>query len=66
MKNKKTTLKFDEDYEIVGYEKNVNKGTAKVTIIGTGEYGGMKTVSFKIKPESVTTIRDLLASIFGF
>lgn len=37
------------DYEIVSYSNNINKGTAKVTIRGTGNYGGLKTQSFKIK-----------------
>lgn len=41
------TLKEDE-YEIVGYTKNIKKGTAKVTIHGLGEYGGTKTGKFKI------------------
>ena len=36
------------DYEIIGYSNNVKKGTAKVTIRGIGNYGGEKTVTFKI------------------
>lgn len=36
------------DYEIIGYSKNIKKGTAKMTIRGLGEYGGTKTVNFKI------------------
>lgn len=35
-------------FEIIGYSNNIKKGTAKVTIHGIGEYGGSKTVSFKI------------------
>ena len=35
-------------FEITGYTNNVKKGTAKLTIHGTGEYGGSKTVSFRI------------------
>lgn len=40
-----------EEYEIVegSYSNNVNKGKAKVTIRGLGNYGGTKTVTFKIK-----------------
>ena len=38
-----------DDYEIVGYANNINKGTAKVTIRGTGNYGGLKIQPFKIK-----------------
>lgn len=37
-----------EDYEIVGYENNINQGNGKVTIRGKGSYGGTKTVNFKI------------------
>lgn len=36
------------DYEIVGYTNNIKKGTAKVTIRGVDNYGGTKTVNFKI------------------
>lgn len=36
------------NFEITGYSNNTKKGTAKVTIHGIGEYGGTKTVSFKI------------------
>lgn len=39
----------NEDYEIVGYKNNTKKGTASVTIQGKGNYGGTKTVQFKIK-----------------
>ena len=41
------------DYEIVGYSNNVKKGTAKVTIRGIGNYGGEKTVAFKINSKSM-------------
>ncbi len=36
-------------FEIVRYSNRVNKGTATVTIRGIGNYGGEKTVKFKIK-----------------
>ena len=43
-----------ENYKITGYTNNVNKGTAKLTIQGQGEnYGGTKTVTFKIKGKSL-------------
>ncbi len=49
VKNGKTQLS-SEDFEIVGYENNVKKGTAKVIIRGVGDtYGGKKTIKFKIK-----------------
>ena len=46
----KDTLTFGTDYEIVenSYTNNINKGTASVTIVGKGNYGGTKTVKFKI------------------
>ncbi len=36
-------------YEIVKCDNNVNKGKAFITIKGVGDYGGVKTVPFKIK-----------------
>ena len=49
-----------ENYKITSYTNNVNKGTAKLTIQGQGEnYGGTKTVTFKIKGKS------LLSQLFG-
>ena len=44
------TLISGTDYEIVknSYTNNVKKGTASVTIVGKGNYGGKKTVKFKI------------------
>ena len=41
-----------EDFTIVSYENNVNKGTAKITLQGLGNYGGTKTVKFKIVQKS--------------
>lgn len=40
------------DYEIVGYSNNVAKGTATVTLRGTGNYGGEITVKFKIEQKN--------------
>ena len=48
----KETLK-KTDYEIVSYSNNVKKGTAKVTIRGIGNYGGEKTVTFKINSKKI-------------
>lgn len=45
------------DYEIVGYENNVNQGNAKITIRGVGGYGGTKTVTFKIKKMSILNLK---------
>ena len=38
----------DEDYEILSYSNNVNKGNATLIIRGLKDYGGTKTVSFVI------------------
>lgn len=44
------TLTYGTDYEIAenSYVNNVKKGTASVTIVGKGNYGGAKTVKFRI------------------
>lgn len=57
--NKKAeTLEFGRDFEIIGYKNNVNKGTAKVTIRGLGNYGGTKEVTFKIVSKTLNhTVR---------
>ena len=48
-KNKKTVILADDDYVILNYESNLNKGTARMTIRGNGEkYKGIKVVSYKI------------------
>lgn len=47
-------LEYGKDYEVLVYENNDKKGTAKVTFIGAGEYSGTKTVSFKIKQKTIT------------
>lgn len=39
---------LDKDSYTLTYQNNVNVGTAKVIITGLGEYGGTKTVTFKI------------------
>ena len=39
--------------EVIDYQKNLNKGTAKVTFKGTGQLGGEKTVTFKINQRSI-------------
>ena len=53
-----------DGYVIVGYQNNVNKGTAQVTLKGCGKYGGTKTLKYTIgtksffwwvKPESEET-----------
>ena len=43
----------DGDFEIVGYKNNTKKGNAEVTIRGIGNYGGTKTVKFKIAKKTI-------------
>ncbi|MBR5408177.1 MAG: hypothetical protein IK111_11175 [Lachnospiraceae bacterium] len=37
------------DFEIISYSNNTNKGVASIVIQGRGNYGGMKTQTFKIQ-----------------
>ena len=41
------------DFEIVSYSNNISKGTASITLRGTGNYGGLKTAKFKIVNRSM-------------
>ena len=49
------SLNAENGFEVVPgtYQNNVKKGTAKVTLHGTGTYGGYKTVTFKIGTRSI-------------
>lgn len=53
---KGTPLTPSKDYEIVEYSNNINKGTAKVVIHGLNNYGGTKTVNFKIKGKGLFSL----------
>lgn len=54
-------LQEDRDYA-VSYFNNVNAGTAKVIIIGCGDYTGRKEISFQINmPASVDTVTNFKA-----
>ena len=50
-----TTLKAGEDYE-VAYDKNINAGTAAVTVTAkeNSNFTGMKTTTFEIKKANLT------------
>ena len=48
------------DYEIVSYTNNIKKGTASLTIRGKGDFGGTKTIKFKIGSQRLS-----LLGIFG-
>lgn len=42
----------DSEYEIIGYEKNISKGTGIVILRGTGNYGGTVKAQFSIKQKN--------------
>ena len=62
---KEQNLVLGRDYEIVSYTNNINKGTAKATFQGIGEYGGTKTVSFKVGQRSLTDYWNGVKSFFS-
>ena len=47
------TLKKGTDYKL-SYSSNINAGTAKITITGTGNYSGSRTTSFTISARSIS------------
>ena len=51
--DKKTQLVLGEDFVILSYSANTNKGKAKAVLKGIGKYGGSKTVTFKINAKSM-------------
>lgn len=54
IKGQKDPVVLDpDDYEIVSVTNNCFLGTATVTLRGKGEYGGIKTVTFKISALSL-------------
>ena len=67
-----TKLILGEQIQIVegSYQKNIKKGTAKVTFRGIGDFGGTKTVSFKIVSQDAgkvnwEVIYDILQKLFS-
>lgn len=48
-------LTLGTDYT-VSYAGNVNAGTAAVTVTGTGNYTGTKSLTFKIEPKNISAI----------
>ena len=53
------------DYEVSGYEDNVDVGTGTVTITGTGNYEGTASGTFAIAPRPVVVTADKLTKEFG-
>ena len=62
VKDGETTLTKDQDFS-VSYESNLNAGTAKATIVGTGLYSGQVEKTFTIQKADLTvtapTVREL-------
>lgn len=59
------TLTYGEDYTFVesSYKNNVKKGSATVIVKGLNNYGGSKTVKFKITTRTLT--KFLIFNLFG-
>ena len=47
-------LLTDSDFEILSYKNNIKKGTATVIIKGKGNFGGTKSIKFKIVAKGMT------------
>ncbi len=56
-----TTLKLNEDYEIVNLKNNDRAGTCTITIKGIGYYAGTNKASFKIEKKDLTAWNAYLA-----
>ncbi|MBR3308263.1 MAG: hypothetical protein IKI75_13570 [Lachnospiraceae bacterium] len=50
-------LELDKDFVIASYQNNNKKGTMKITIQGTGTYGGTQVVSVKIAPKEINNTK---------
>lgn len=58
LKYNNKTLSKNTDYTI-SFKNNTSIGTATVTIKGTGNFTGLKTITFKILPKTVTNLNVL-------
>lgn len=56
VKNGTTELVKNTDYT-VSYSNNINVGTAKITVTGTGNYSGSLKKTFSIKQKSVSNLK---------
>ena len=71
MNKEKQYLTIGEDFEVIpgSYQKNVSQGTATVMLRGINDYGGTKTVKFKIVKKNVVNnwggiIESILNSLY--
>ena len=55
VKNGKIALVKGTDYKLT-YSKNINKGTATVTVTGLGNYTGTKKFTYKINQRKISTV----------
>jgi len=62
VKDDSTTLTENTDYTLA-YSNNINVGTATVTISGTGNYSGSRTVNFTITQKPITNSSITVDSI---
>ncbi|MCR4764359.1 MAG: hypothetical protein K5696_12605 [Lachnospiraceae bacterium] len=56
-KSNPTYLTPGKDFVVESYTKNIKTGTAKVTLKGIGDWGGTKTVNFKITPKKAEKVK---------
>ncbi|MCM1123387.1 MAG: leucine-rich repeat protein, partial [Eubacterium sp.] len=63
----KTELVCGVDYEIMedSYANNIKKGNASVTLRGINDYGGMKTVKFKIQAKKMESFSSIVRGMLG-
>jgi len=55
LKDGSYTLVLNTDYTITGYQSNTAVGNARITISGTGNYGGTLQITFKIVAPPVSS-----------
>ena len=58
VKNSKGTVLTEGTHYTLSYSNNVKVGTAKITVVGKGTYGGTRTKTFVVKPakNAITSI----------
>ncbi len=62
----KNTPVADDDYTIISYEKNDQKGKATLVIKGNNSFSGTKKVTFTIKPRDMkANFKDAVAKIMS-
>lgn len=62
VKSGSTILTMDTHYSVT-YSNNINAGTATITVQGTGNYRGTKTLNFTINPKTLASDMVVLTDI---